>query len=265
MKFLTFKFVAADLLAAFLLFSGAAHATDVGAKPTIILVHGAFAGSSSWDGVADKLHKDGYSVVSAANPLRSVKSDADYVSDLIKSIPGPIVLVGHSYAGFVITAAVQELKNVKALVYVAAFAPETGENASALGAKYPGGTLGPTLAPPVKLSNGEQDLYIQQSKFHAQFAADVPAAKAELMATSQRPATVKSLNENLVTAPAWKKLPSYFIYGKADKNIPAMLIEFMAKRAASKKTVGIAGASHVVMISHPSEVADLIETAATMK
>ncbi|BFM38393.1 hypothetical protein OLK001_03190 [Synechocystis sp. LKSZ1] len=164
-------------------------------KPTIILVHGAFAESSSWNGVLTKLIAKGYPVVAAANPLRGVKSDADYVSSILNSIEGPIVLVGHSYGGAVITNAVNGNKNVKALVYVAGFAPEAGETAVELSGRYPGSTLGPTLAPPVALPDGGKDLYIQQSKFHAQFAADVSIADAKLMAGTQRPITDVAFNE----------------------------------------------------------------------
>lgn len=232
------------------------------AKPTIVLVHGAFADSSSWDEVSARLQKDGYTVVGAANHLRSVKSDADSVAGLIKSIAGPVILVGHSYGGSVISAAVRDSANVKGLVYVAAFAPEAGETAAALSGKFPGGTLGTALAKPVSLGNGINDLYIEQSKFHEQFAADVPAAKARLMAAGQRPITDAALNEASPAAPAWKTLPSWFIYGKADKNIPAEANAFMAQRAHAKKTVVVDGASHVVMTSHPEAVAKLIEEAA---
>lgn len=234
------------------------------AKPTVVLVHGAFADSSSWDGVTAKLEKDGYTVIGAANPLRSVKTDAASVAAVLKSVNGPVVLVGHSYGGSVISAAATGASNVKALVYVAAFAPEAGETAVGLSGKFPGSTLGPTLAPPVALADGGKDLYIQQSKFHDQFAADLPEAKARLMAAGQRPITDAALNE-ASPAPAWKTIPSWFIYGKADKNIPAASQDFMAKRANSKKTIVIDGASHVVMTSHPAEVAKLIEEAATAK
>jgi pimeloyl-ACP methyl ester carboxylesterase len=254
--------VTSTLLALSLLGSNVAQAAEPLAKPTVILVHGAFADSSSWDGVTARLIKDGYPVIGAANPLRSVKGDADYVAGIVNSVPGPVVLVGHSYGGSVISAAVRDSGKVKALVYVAAFAPETGETAAGLSGKFPGGTLGPTLAPPVKLADGQSELYIQQDKFAVQFAGDLPEAQARLMAAGQRPVTVAALNEPLAGAPAWKNLPSYFIYGTADKNIPAAAIEFMAQRATSKKTVAVKGASHVVMTSHPSEVAELIEAAA---
>jgi len=230
------------------------------AKPTIVLVHGAFADSTSWNGVIEILKKDGYPVVAVANPLRSVSGDGAYVSDLIASIPTPVVVVGHSYGGSVITEGARGHDNVKALVYVAAFAPDAGETAAALSGKFPGSTLGPTLAPPVKLAEGGVDLYIQPSKFHAQFAADVGAEDAALMAATQRPITEAALNEKS-GAPAWKSIPSWFIYGDQDKNIPAKALGFMAERAKSKNTVVVPGASHVVMVSHPEPVAKLIEQA----
>jgi pimeloyl-ACP methyl ester carboxylesterase len=234
------------------------------AKPTVILVHGAFADSASWNGVAAKLRADGYTVIGAANPLRSVKGDADAVVNIVKSVHGPVVLVGHSYGGAVISAAANGQPNVKSLVYVAAFAPDQGETALELSGRYPGGTLGSALAEPVILAGGGKDFYIQQDKFHAQFAADVPKAQAELMAVGQRPIAEVALTEAAGT-PAWKTLPSYFIYGTADKNIPAAALGFMAERAKSRKTVEIPGASHVVMTSHPAAVAKLIEEAAGAK
>ena len=122
-------------------------------KPTVVLVHGAFADSSSWDGVIRILQKDGYKVIAAANPLRGVKSDATMVSDLLSTLPSPVVLVGHSYGGSVISEAANGHENVKALVYVAAFAPEAGETAAGLSGKFPGSTLGPALAPPVSTAS----------------------------------------------------------------------------------------------------------------
>lgn len=242
-------------------FAAGADVNAAPAKPTVVLVHGAFADSSSWDGVAAKLITDGYPVIGAANPLRSVKGDADYVSRIVQNVQGPVILVGHSYGGSVITAAANGHDNVKGLVYVAAFAPEAGETVAGLAGKFPGGTLGTALAQPVALPDGGKDLYIDQAKFRSQFAADVPPAKARLMAEAQRPVTEAALNEASGT-PAWKSLPSWFIYGSADKNIPPAAIAYMAQRAAAKKTVEIAGASHVVMTSHPAEVTKLIEEAA---
>lgn len=231
-------------------------------KPTIVLVHGAFADSSSWNHVVSRLEKDGYPVLAVANPLRGVKSDGEYVARILKSVKTPLVLVGHSYGGSVISSAATNVSNVKALVFVSAFAPELGESAATLSSKNPGSTLGSTLDEPVVLPDGTKDLYINQRKFPEQFAADVPLATARLMAVGQRPITDAALAEPASSA-AWEKTPSWFVYGEADKNIPPQTLKWMADRAKSKKTVAIKGASHVVMISHPDEVTKLIEAAAS--
>jgi pimeloyl-ACP methyl ester carboxylesterase len=230
-------------------------------KPTIVLVHGAFAESSSWNGVVKRLLAQGYPVVAAANPLRGLHTDAEYVATIFKSIPGPIIAVGHSYGGSVITEAAAGSSNVKALVYVAGLAPDTGESAADIGGRFPGSTLGPTLAPPTTLPDGAKDLYIQQEKFPLQFAADVPKPEAKLMAATQRPVTESALHE-AATQAAWKTIPSWFIFGSLDKNITEAAHKFMAQRANAKATVDVKGASHVVMISHPDAVTALIEKAA---
>lgn len=230
-------------------------------RPTVVLVHGAFADASSWNKVVGILEQDGYPVVAAANPLRGVKADAAYISDILAGIKTPIVLVGHSYGGSVISEAAIGHPNVKALVFVSAFAPQAGETAVGLSGKFPGSTLAPTLAPPVALSGGGTDLYIRQDEFPAQFAADVPASEAKLMAATQRPVTEAALREP-ETEPAWKTLPSWFIYGDGDKNIPPAAFAFMAKRARSRGTIVLNGASHLVMVSNPGPVANLIEKAA---
>lgn len=231
------------------------------AKPTIVLVHGAFADSSSWEGVTRILLAQEYPVVAAANPLRGLQNDADYLYNVLNSIEGPIVLVGHSYGGMVISNAVKDNSNVQALVFVDAFAPEIGESAFTLSTLYPGSTLATALAP-VALPDGSTDLYIQPDKFHAQFAADISETETQWMAVTQRPVTDVALND-ASGEPAWKTIPSWFIYGDADLNIPPVLIEFMAERADAWETVVIEGGSHVVMISHPDEVAHLITQAAT--
>ena len=233
-------------------------------KPTVILVHGAFAESSSWNGVAAKLISQGYAVIAVANPLRGVKSDAVYVRGTIDAVVGPVILVGHSYGGSVITNAAWDAKNVKALVYVAAFAPDVGETAFDLAGRFPGATLGQALAMPVALADGGNDLYIRQDKFRAQFAADVPIGEAKLMAATQRPIR-EAAGSEASGPPAWKTVPSYFIYGSLDKNIPAAAQVFMAERAGCRKTVRVEGASHVVMTSHPDAVARLVTEAAETK
>ncbi len=241
--------------------ASAVHAAPTREKPTIVLVHGAFADSSGWNGVVSRLNRDGYTVVAAANALRALGSDAATVSALVKSISGPVVLVGHSYGGEVITEAAAGNGNVEALVYVAGFLPEAGESALSLSGKFPGGTLATALAP-VVLPDGDEDFYIQPAKFRAQFAADVPAATAALMAATQRPVTGRALSD-MATTPSWKRLPSYVIYGSADRNIPAETQRFMAQRAQARKTVAVEGGSHALMVSHPDKVAAIIEEAAS--
>lgn len=231
-------------------------------KPTIVLVHGAFAGSSSWNPVINGLEADGYRVVAVANPLRSLAGDADYVARVVKSIDGPVVLVGHSYGGEVIAVAATGVARVKALVFVSGLAPDVGESAASLGARFPTGTLGQALAPPVEQANGDKDLYIDQGKYWAQFAADVPRAAAMQMAATQRPITAAALAEG-AGRPAWRTIPSWFIYGSLDRNLPPALHAFMAQRANAKASIEVEGASHVVMLSHPREVTKLIERAAT--
>jgi pimeloyl-ACP methyl ester carboxylesterase len=230
-------------------------------KPTIVLVHGAFAESSSWDGVIRRLQATSYPVIAVANPLRGVKADAAELASVIDAVKGPVVLVGHSYGGMVISSATAAKDKVKALVYVAAFAPEQGESAAQLAGKFPGSTLGAALAPAVALADGGKDLYIVPDKFHAQFAADVPAGAAHLMAATQRPIAAAALDEP-AAAPAWKTVPAWFVYGDRDKNIPPALQAFMAQRASAVKTVVVKGASHVVMTSQPDVVAKLISEAA---
>jgi pimeloyl-ACP methyl ester carboxylesterase len=240
-----------------------AEATEAatGGRPTIVLVHGAFAESASWESVIKRLLAKGYPVVAAANPLRGVHSDAVYLTNLLDNIPGPVVLVGHSYGGSVITNAATGRANVKALVYVAAFAPDAGESAATLSAKYPGSTLGSALLPPVQLSDGNSDLYVKPSAYRQSFAADVPPRSAELLAATQRPLAQAALVEPS-GPPAWNVIPSWFIYGTRDKAIPPALQPFMARRAHSRHTVAVDGASHAVMASHPAPVAELIMEAA---
>ncbi|MFB8754452.1 alpha/beta fold hydrolase [Streptomyces nigra] len=231
-------------------------------KPTVVLVHGAFADSSSWNGVIKHLKRDGYPVVAPANPLRGLKSDADYLKSFLKSLQGPVVLAGHSYGGAVLTEAAENEPNVKALVYIAAFAPDKGESALELSNKYPGGTLGPTLNPvPFPLPGGGTgtDLYIKADKFHHQFAADVPTRVSDLMAATQRPVAASALEEQ-ATRTAWKTIPSWSLVTTQDLNIPAAAQRFMAQRAHSHTTE--IKASHAVTVSRPDAVARVIEQAA---
>jgi pimeloyl-ACP methyl ester carboxylesterase len=241
-----------------------AEAAGVGrhAKPTIVLEHGAFADGSSWNGVIAQLRADGYPVVAAANPLRGPASDAAALRTVLDHIKGPKIVVGHSYGGNVISEAATNDPQVKALVYVAAFLPAPGESALELTNKYPGSTLPAALDPVTyKQADGTTatDLYIQQDKFHHQFAADVPAAQAALMAAEQRPIAQTALQEKATSA-AWKTKPSWDVVTTQDLNIPSAVQRFMAKRAHAHTTE--VAASHSVAVSHPRLVADVIERAA---
>ncbi|WP_194918868.1 alpha/beta fold hydrolase [Catenulispora rubra] len=240
----------------------AAASTHHGPKPTVVLVHGAFADSSSWNGVITRLEHDGYPVIAAANPLRGLDNDAAYVSSILSTIPGPVILVGHSYGGEVITDAAVGHANVKALVYIAAFAPDQGESALQLTGMNPGSQLGAALVvrPYTDAGGGGADGYVDETKFHAVFAADLPAATADLMAAEQRPVALAAL-QGASGAPAWKTIPSWYLVAGADQAIPAATEKYMAKRAGSH-TVVIPGASHAVMVSHPDQTEDLIVRAA---
>ncbi|GGX81533.1 alpha/beta fold hydrolase [Streptomyces fructofermentans] len=231
-------------------------------KPTVVLVHGAFADSTSWNGVIDELRHDGYPVVAVANPLRSLSGDSAYLKDVLAGIDGPVVLAGHSYGGSVISNAATGNKNVKALVYLAAFLPEKGESAVDLSGKFPGSTLGDALRPvPFTNPDGSQgtDLYIQNDKFRHQFAADVSRDRSGLMAVTQRPVTNAALAEG-AAEPAWKTIPSWVLIATQDLNIPPKAQQFMAQRAGAHTTK--VRASHAVSVSQPGKVTDVIEDAA---
>ncbi len=221
--------------------------------PVVVLVHGAFADASSWNGVVERLLERSIDVVAVANPLRSLTGDAAYVRDVIAGIGRPVLLVAHSYGGMVITEAAAQNDNVVGLVYVDAFAPDHGENAFQLSLKFPGSTLGDALnAYPVA---GGNELAIRQDVFQQQFCADVPAAEAALMGATQRPVTEAALTEPLpAEIPAWKSLPSWFVFSDGDRNIPVELHRYLSERAGAKGSKEIAGASHALSVSEPAAV-----------
>jgi pimeloyl-ACP methyl ester carboxylesterase len=226
--------------------------------PTIVLVHGAFAESASWSPVIDQLQARGLDVVAVANPLRSLAGDAAYVRDVIAGIGTPVVLVAHSYGGMVITEAAADHLSVVGLVYVAAFAPEHGESAFELSTRFPGSSLADALDV-YPVATGGVEFAIRPELFHHQFAADVPEAQAAVMAATQRPVTQAALAEGLPSdTPAWRDLPSWFVFGDQDLNIPAELHRFMAERAGAKVTRELAGASHALSLSEPEAVAATI-------
>ncbi|MFI0811901.1 alpha/beta fold hydrolase [Streptomyces echinatus] len=232
------------------------------AKPTVVLVHGAFADSSSWSGVVKDLQHRGYRVIAPANPLRGLPGDSAYLASVLHGIRGPIVLVGHSYGGEVITNAAAGDADVKALVYAAAIAPDKGESANDILGAFPGSKLPDALDQlPYPNADGSTgtDLYIKPDKFREAFAADVPASTAAVMAATQRPIDASSLAAKSQAA-AWKTIPSWYLVATHDQAIPPAAQRFMAKRAAAH-TVEV-GSAHDVAVSHPGAVADLIADAA---
>lgn len=233
-------------------------------KPTIVLVHGAFAESSSWSSVIDALEGAGHPVIAAANPLRDPATDAASVGDLTRSLEGPVLLVAHSYGGAVISNVPADAGEITGLVYVNGFAPEPGESCFALAGRFPGSTLGEDTLRPVPRSDGTTDLYIVQDRFHELFCPDVPAPEAARMAATQRPATQEALFAPSGERPLWHELPSWFVIGDEDRIIPAELQRFMADRAGAQRTVEIPGASHAVAVSQPQATADLILEAAAV-
>jgi pimeloyl-ACP methyl ester carboxylesterase len=226
-------------------------------QPTVVLVHGAFAESSSWNGVASRLRAQNVPVLAVANPLRGLEQDAQYLRSVIDRIEGPVVVAGHSYGGTVMSEATEGAQNVRALVFVASFTLEPGESTGELADKYPGAQLGAALTPVPYAAgpNSGDDLYIDQDKFGAVFAADVDAETAALMAVTQRPVAAAALADKASKA-GWKAIPSWALITLQDLAIPAESMRFMASRANSH-AVEI-DASHAVTVSQPAAVADLI-------
>lgn len=228
-------------------------------KPTIVLVHGAFADASGWNRVSLNLQDRGYPVIAPANPLRGLASDAAYLRSVLETIDGPMVVVGHSYGGMVMTQAATGLPDVKALVYIAAFAPDTGESVGAISAQNPGSAVTPENLT-IRDFPGGQDGYIKDSVFHEVFAGDLSEARAGILAASQRPSSLSTLGEAMSGEPAWKTIPSWFLVAKQDQVIPPATQEEMAERAGAT-TVAI-DSSHVAMMSHHGKTTTLIVKAA---
>jgi pimeloyl-ACP methyl ester carboxylesterase len=230
-------------------------------KPTIVLVHGAFADASGFGAVISRLERRGYTVIAPANPLRGPASDAAYVASVMRTITGPIVLVAHSYGGAVISEAANQVPNVKALVYLDALALEAGESNFDIANRFPSKIL-PALQPrPFPQADGSEgtDFYIDPAKFRSVFAADLPARITARMAAAQRPISLAAGQEKS-TEPAWKTIPSWYLVGRQDEVFPAAAQRFMARRAGAHITE--INSSHASYISHPGKVTKLILRAA---
>ena len=226
-------------------------------KPTIVLVHGAFADASSWRLVYDRLNRDGHTVLAPPNPLRGVPYDSAYTAALIDQIDGPVVLAGHSYGGAVITVAGSSDK-VAGLVYVAGVVPDEGESVNDLQGRFPSLAMGP-LVQPTQLADGSVEISIDPARFPDVFGADLPADDAAFRAISQRPVAAAAFDDP-ATAAAWRAKPSWAVFGTGDRPVAPELHRFSYDRAGAKVTE-VDGASHLVMLSQPEIVAGVIRDA----
>ena len=229
---------------------------------TVVLVHGAFADASSWTGVIERLQKEGVQVTAPPNPLRGLSLDSAYIASVFNQIPGPVLAVGHSYGGAVISNAATQASNVVGLVYVAAFAPDEGERLGDVESGSKDSVLNAVLVPlQYPRGQGEEttvEFAINPAHFHDAFAADLPAEQTAIMAATQRPVSELAFSEPS-GVPAWKTLPSWAVVATPDKAAGSDVIRSMASRAGAMITE-VAG-SHVIMISQPQVVIDVIMTA----
>src|SRR5256884_567985 len=240
--------------------------TGSGPKPSIVFIHGAWADGSSWSGVIKRLQQQGYTVYAPAIPLRGLTSDSAYIANFLQSISGPIILVGHSYGGAVITNAAIGNPNVKALVYIDAFAPDQGESLASLSSVKPPPGQSPsclsgdptTVFNFVPLTGGDTDLYVKPSLFPSCFANDLPPKEGAVLASAQRAFALSALPQPS-GVPAWKTIRSFYLVGTIDNAIPPFAQLFMAQRANA--TIVQVRGSHLVMISHPTAVVGLIDQA----
>jgi pimeloyl-ACP methyl ester carboxylesterase len=234
------------------------HVTEMPGRPTVVLVHGAFADGSSWSGVIERLQAKGISVTAPANPLRGLSADSAYLEGVLGQLDGPVVLVGHSYGGAVISNAAKHASNVVGLVFVAAFAPDEGEVLGQVTPTSKDSILMPALVPR-EYATGRGapvvEFVVDPAKFRDAFAADLPPQTAAVMAATQRPVADAAFSDP-ATAPAWKDRPSWAVVATGDRAAGADLTRSMAQRAGARITE-VAG-SHVVMVSQPEAVTEVI-------
>ena len=233
-----------------------------GSRPTVVLVHGSFADASSWNGVIERLQAEGVQVTAPANPLRGLSIDSAYIASLLEQIPGPVLAVGHSYGGAVITNAATNANNVVGLVYVSAFAPDEGESLADIESNTRDSVLLPALVP-LQYPTGQGsetavEFAIKPEDIHDAFAADLPTEQTSLIAATQRPLAELAFSEPS-GVPAWRNLPSWAVVPTGDKAAGADVVRSMAERAGA--TITEVEGSHVIMISKPQVVTDVILTA----
>jgi pimeloyl-ACP methyl ester carboxylesterase len=230
-----------------------------GSQPTVVLVHGAFADGSSWNDVIERLQAEGIRVTAPAIPLRGISIDSAYLGSLLDQIPGPVLAVGHSYGGAVITNAATDANNVVGLVYVCAFAPDEGESLAEIESDSKDSVLMTALVPLQYPTGQDQETAVEYAidpeKFHDAFASDLPAEQAAVMAATQRPIAELAFSE-ANGKPAWKKLPSWAVVATGDKAAGADVVRSMAERAEA--TITEVEGSHVIMVSQPQVVTDVI-------
>jgi pimeloyl-ACP methyl ester carboxylesterase len=229
------------------------------AKPTIVLVHGAFADGSSWNDVIERLQRQGYTVEAPGNPLRGVGVDSAYLASMVNQLDGPVLLVGHSYGGAVITNAASDATGVVGLVYVAAFAPDQGEVLGEVAASSKDSLLGTAQVqreyPTGPGGETAPEFLVDPARFREVFAADLPAEQAAVLAATQRPVAAAAFSD-VSGPPAWKTLPSWAVVATADKAAGSDIVRSMAQRAGAE--IVEVDASHVVMVSQPQAVTELI-------
>jgi pimeloyl-ACP methyl ester carboxylesterase len=227
--------------------------------PTIVLIHGALTDASVWNGVSGKLQAEGFITVGPAMPLRGLHTDAEYLASFLDTISGPVVIAGHSYGGSVISHPVIAKDGVKALIFVAAFAPDAAESAGELNGRWPGSRLGDDTAM-IRPYGGGKDLYLRPECFRDVYAADLAPTIIALMAAAQRPIDTAALSESFRERPTWSKLPSWAVISTRDNSLPVEAQRFMAHRA--KSTITEVDASHASPVSQPGIIADVIASAA---
>ena len=235
------------------------NAQDGSSRPTVVLVHGAFADGSSWNGVIERLQAEGIRVTAPAVPLRGISNDSAYIASLIDQTPGPVIAVGHSYGGAIITNAATDTDNVVGLVFVSGFAPDEGERLGEIEDGSKDSVLS-TAQVPLRYPTGEGqqtavEIAVDPGKFHDAFAADLPEEQAAVMAATQRPVAESAFSEPN-GEPAWKKLPSWAVVARGDKAAGADVVRSMAERAGAEITE--VDGSHVIMVSQPQVVAEAI-------
>ena len=227
-------------------------------NPTVLLIHGALTDASIWNAVSGKLQREGYAVIAPAMPMRSLAEDISYLSSFLATVNGPVLLVGHSYAGTVISAPTFATGKILGLVYVAAFAPDSGELTGELNGRWPGSTLnGDTTV--VRPYPSGKDLYLKAESFRSVYAHDVPAAPVSLMASAQRPINAAALGESFQGEPAWRTRPSWTLISTDDRSLPPEAQRFMAERMGATTTE--VSCSHAAPVSQAGAVYNLIASA----